>query len=257
VRPGGARWLGALALVALPVLPTGPSAQAYTEVAVVDGGAIAGVVRFTGKPVASGSAAVAARPDACGERRPPEVLVLGPDRGVAGGVVFVQGVRQGKRGHFDAVLDRRGCAFSPRIVATMAGARARVKNSDPVVHDARGLRGPMTVFHVAIPGKEQEVDITRRLTRPGVIRVVSDSAPHMAAWLIVHDSPYLAVTDDRGAFRIDDVPPGVYRVSVWHEGFRRRGVDPEGRPLYEMPHTITTQVTVAPRATTTVAFELR
>jgi hypothetical protein len=237
---------------------TGPSAaQAYTEIAVADGGAIAGIVRFTGKPVASDPAPLVSGPDACGERRAPEVLILGPDLGVVGGVVFVQGVRQGKRSHFDAVLDRRGCAFSPRVVATMAGARARVKNSDAIVHDARGLQGPRTVFHVAIPGKEQEVDITRRLTRPGVIRVVSDRAPHMAAWLIVHDSPYLAVTDARGAFRIEDVPPGVYRVSVWHAGFRRRGIDRDGRPLYELPHTITKQVTVAPRATTTIAFELR
>ena len=134
--------------------------------------------------------------------------MLGPDRGVVGGVVLVQGVTQGKPGRFDAVLDRRGCAFAPRVVATMAGARARVKNSDPVVHSARGLQDRTTVFHVAIPGKEQEVDITRRLTRPGIIRVVSDTAPHMTAWMIVHDSPYLAVTDERGAFRIEDVPPG-------------------------------------------------
>ena len=155
------------------------------------------------------------------------------------------------------VLDQRGCAFAPRVVATMAGARTRVKNSDPIVHSARGLQDQATVFHVAIAGKEQEVDITRRLSRPGIIRVVSDTAPHMAAWMIVHDSPYLAVTDERGAFRIEDIPPGAYRITVWHEGFRRRGTDREGRPLYEAPHTITKEVTVPPRATATVAFELR
>jgi hypothetical protein len=232
-------------------------AAAYTEIPVADGGTLAGVVRFTGKPVALGPIPVVDHRDGCGDGKPPQVLVLGPDRGVVGGVVLVQGVMQGKRSHVDAVLDRRGCVFAPRIVATMAGARVRVKNSDPIVHNARGVQDRVTVFHVAIPGKEQEVDITRRLTRPGIIRVVSDTAPHMAAWMIVHDSPYLAVTDERGRFRIEDIPPGIYRVSVWHEGFRRRGHDKDGRPLYEMPHTITKQVTVAPRSTATVAFELR
>jgi hypothetical protein len=108
-----------------------------------------------------------------------------------------------------------------------------VKNSDPFFMRPR-LQDRTTVFHVAIPGKEQEVDITRRLIRPGIIRVVSDTAPHMTAWVIVHDSPYLAVTDARGAFRIEDVPPGAYRVTVWHEGFRRRGT--AGDALYEAPH---------------------
>jgi hypothetical protein len=183
--------------------------------------------------------------------------VLGPDRSVVGGVILVAGVSRGKPGALDVVLEGRRCAFTPPVTATMVGARARVRNADPVLHSARGLQGTTTVFHVAIPGKEQEVDITRRLTRPGVIRVVADARPHMTAWMVVHDSPYLAVTDGRGAFRIEQIPPGSYRVTMWHPGFRRRGTDGEGRPLYEEPHTIVKEVTIAPRGMATVAFDLR
>ena len=61
----------------------------------------------------------------------------------------------------------------------------------------------------------------------------------------------------RGAFRIEDIPPGAYRVTMWHQGFRRRGIDRTGRLVYEEPHTITKEVAIAPRATATVAFELR
>src|SRR5438552_4105054 len=75
--------------------------------------------------------------------------------------------------------------------------------------------------------------------------------------LIVHDSPYVAVTDDRGAFRIADVPPGTYKVTMWHEGFRPRGVDKDGRPLYDEPRTITRHVTIAPKGAATVEFELK
>jgi len=247
----------ALGLAAVLGAASPRGAFAYSEVTVADGGVLSGTVRFSGRPVGHDSMPVTQHQDICGDRKPLEALTLGPDRGVVGGVVLVQHVARGKRGTFDVVLDHRGCAFAPRVVATMAGARARVKNSDPIVHSARGLQGQITVFHVAIPGKEQEVDITRRLTRPGIIRVVSDTAPYMAAWMIVHDSPYLAVTDERGAFRIEDIPPGDYRIIVWHEGFRRRGTDREGRPMYEAPHTLTRAVTVAPRSTATVAFELK
>jgi hypothetical protein len=234
-----------------------PEAAAYTAVTVPDGGALAGVVRFAGRPVASDSIPVTRRQDVCGDRKVLEPLVLGPDRGVVGGVVLVQGVAQGKPGRFDVVLDHRGCAVTPRVLVTMAGSRARVRNSDPIAHRTRGVQGQTTVFHVAIPGKEQEVDITRRLTRPGVVRIISETASHTPAWVIVHDSPYLAVTDERGAFRIDDIPPGAYRITVWHEGFRRRGTDRDGRPVYEAPHTITRDVTVTARGTATVAFELK
>ena len=39
----------------------------------------------------------------------------------------------------------------------------------------------------------------------------------MQGWLIVEDSPYYAVTDEKGAFKLTDVPAGDYDVKVWQE----------------------------------------
>jgi hypothetical protein len=108
-----------------------------------------------------------------------------------------------------------------------------------------------------LPNKEEIIDITRRLTRPGVVRVVCDVHPHMQAWMIVHDSPYVAVTDDKGAFRIDNIPPRTYKVTMWHEGFRPRGVDKDGRPRYDEPRILSKDVTIAPKSAATVQFELK
>jgi hypothetical protein len=79
----------------------------------------------------------------------------------------------------------------------------------------------------------------------------------MFAWLIVHDSPYFAVTDERGAYRIDGIPTGAYKVTMWHEGFRPKGTDKDGRPLYDEPHTVSRDVTIAPKATVALDFELK
>jgi hypothetical protein len=172
-------------------------------------------------------------------------------------VILIEGVTRGKKRNGDVVLDNANCLFVAHVTALMAGERARVRNSDPILHNTHGFLGKPTVFNLALPNRGQVIDITRRLTRPGVIRVLCDAHPHMSAWMVVHDSPYYAVTDERGAYRIDAVPPGTYRVTMWHEGFRARGTDKDGRPLYDEPRTVTREVTIAARAAATLDFELR
>jgi hypothetical protein len=42
----------------------------------------------------------------------------------------------------------------------------------------------------------------------------------MAAYIIVTPTPYYAVTDASGGFKIADVPDGSYTVTAWHEGMK-------------------------------------
>jgi hypothetical protein len=232
-------------------------AAAYEVVTVPDGGAVAGVVKFAGTPPRLPPLAVGKDREVCGDHKEAEALVVGPDRGVPGSVILVQGVARGKKSAGGVVLDQRRCVFVAHVTAVMTGDKARVKSSDAVLHHAHGWLGASTVFNLALPNRDQVIDITRRLTNPGVIRIVCDAHPHMSAWLIVHDSPYYAVTDERGAYRIDGVPPGAYRVTMWHEGYRPRGLDRDGHPRYDPPRTRTNNVTIAPGAMATVDFELR
>lgn len=232
-------------------------AGAYEEAAVPDGGTLSGVVRFVGPPPPLETLRVNKNREECGERKPSEALVLGTDRGVRGSVVRIEGIARGKKAGGDVVLDNRGCLFVPHVVAVMAGGRARIRNSDPMLHNTHGLHGARTVFNLALPLKDQVVDISRRLTKPGVVRVLCDAHPHMFAWLVVHDSPYVAVTDARGAYLVDQIPPGTYRVTTWHEGFRATGADKDGRPAYGEPVTTTREITIPARGAVTLDFELK
>jgi plastocyanin len=232
-------------------------AAAYEEVAVPDGGTLTGVVRFAGLAPKLDPISVNKNRDVCGEQKPSEALVVGPDGGVKGSVIVIEGVARGKKATGDVVLDNDRCLFVAHVTAVKAGDRVRVKNSDPILHNTHGFLGRPTIFNLALPNKGQLVDITRRLTKPGVVRVLCDAHPHMFAWIVVHDSPYLAVTDERGAFRIDGIPPGTWKVTMWHEGFRSRGADKDGRPVYEEPRTVSQEITIAPRATAAIEFELK
>jgi hypothetical protein len=248
--------LRAAAALLLALAVTAP-ARAYEVVAVADGGTLSGIVRFAGTPPTLPPLPVNKNRDVCGEQKEPEALVLGPDRGVRGSVILIEGVARGKKATTDVVLDNHRCVFVHHVTATMTGERTRVKNSDPILHNTHGFLGKPTVFNLALPNRDQMIDITKRLTKPGVVRVVCDAHPHMTAWMIVHDSPYYAVTDERGAYKIDGIPAGTYKVTMWHEGFRPKGLDKDGRPLYDEPHTITRDVTIAPRGAATLDFELK
>jgi hypothetical protein len=53
---------------------------------------------------------------------------------------------------------------------------------------------------------------------PGIVEVRCPEHPWARAYIAVFDHPYFAVTDERGAFKIDSLPAGTYTVKVWHEG---------------------------------------
>ena len=245
------------ALAAVFLLLVGAPCLAYEVATVQDGGTVTGTVKFVGTPPKLDPIPVNKNRDVCGEHKPVEALVLSADRGVKGSVILIEGVARGKKGGGDVVLDNNQCVFVSHVTAVGLKDKMAIRNSDPILHNTHGFLGAPTVFNVALPTKGQMIEVTKYLKKPGVVRVLCDAHPHMSAWMIVHDSPYFAVTDDRGAFRITDVPPGTYKVTMWHAGFRPKGADKDGRVLYDEPKTVTREVTVAPKAAATVDFELK
>jgi hypothetical protein len=90
----------------------------------------------------------------------------------------------------------------------------------------------------------------------------------MNAWVISLDHPYFSVTDERGRYRITDVPPGHYRLVMWHEGYTMMNqlayeeslrTDPGflQRPVYDKPYRLTQSVEVKAMEETHVDFVLQ
>jgi plastocyanin len=249
--------VGALVLVlGLGLHGVGRSNSTYVEGPVAEGGILAGRVRFAGEPPKSEPLAVRKNTDVCGEHKPSQALVVGPTGGVRGTVVAVEGIARGKRAP-ELELDNAKCLFVPHVSAVMAGAKVRIRNSDPILHNTHGYLERLTVFNIALPTKDQVIDVTQRIKKPGVVEVVCDAHTHMRAWIVVRDNPYFAVTDDSGQFRIDEIPPGRYRVTAWHEGWVVTGKDKDGRPLYDPPRILVQEVSVPPRGEVAVEFELK
>lgn len=244
----------AAVLVALLVAPA--AAAAYVEAAVADGGALTGRVHFVGEPVKGEPIPVRKNTDVCGETKPFEALLVGAGKGVKNTVVYLEGVERGKK-PADLELDNVKCLFVPHVAAVMVGARVRVRNTDPVLHNTHAFHDRVTVFNIAQPVKDQVIDVSQRIKRPGVIEVLCDAHTHMRGWLLARDNPYFAVTDADGRFRITEIPPGRYRVVAWHEGWIETGKDKDGRSVYDAPRVLTREVTVPARGEATLDFELK
>ena len=79
------------------------------------------------------------------------------------------------------------------------------------------------MFNVAKP--IQNMTVSMALEREGVVTVECDGRDWMQTYVAVASHPYVAVTDDDGAFRIDGIPPGSYKIRAWHEALRELDKD--------------------------------
>src|SRR6267143_6825662 len=134
--------------MAVVALPASTAQAAYEEIGVKDGGTLSGVVRFAGRPPKLDPLPAPRNREVCGEQKLSEALVVGPDRGVRGSVVLIEGVARGKKATVEVLLDNRRCLFVSHVSALAVGEKARVKNSDAILHNTHGLAGTATVFNL-------------------------------------------------------------------------------------------------------------
>jgi plastocyanin len=126
-----------------------------------------------------------------------------------------------------AVLDQKGCIYTPRVIGVRAGQQLEVLNSDDTLHNVHAL--PMSNQEFNTSAKQ----VSKTFTVPEVmVRFKCDVHPWMAAYVGVVAHPYFAVTDASGAFDIKGLPPGTYTLEAWHEVFGTRTatvtIDPKG-----------------------------
>lgn len=200
---------------------------AYEAITVSGAGTIKGGVAFKGSPPPPKRMLITKDKEVCGEgyREIREVEVK--NSGLGGVVVFIDGIQKGKAWKEPAkepawggyVLDQKGCVFIPYIQVVPKGVQLIMRNSDPVLHNTHAYEligtARRTLFNLAQPNPG---DITKeiKLRREQQIKVECDAHDFMHAWIFVADNPYYQVTDEKGSFEIGDVPPGTYKLKVWH-----------------------------------------
>ena len=179
-------------------------------------GGVSGTVRFAGPPPPTAPIPVSKDKAVCGTSVPDESFVAKDGR-LAHVVVVLKGAPALPPA--TAVLDQRGCRFTPHVQAVPLGSTLDIQNGDPLLHNIHGWLGRMTRFNVPMP--TQGMHAPAKLDRPGVVAVRCDVHGWMSAWIVVVEGP-AAVSGEDGAFSIRGVPAGSYTATAWHERLGER-----------------------------------
>ena len=156
--------------------------------------------------------------------------ISGKVSGVAGeSVVYVEAIA-GKT--FPAptqqpVMDQKGLMFQPHLMVVQQGTTVEFLNSDNVAHN---------VFWTSIGGNKklghnlgtwpQGEKRSFKFDNPGSVALLCNVHPEMSGYIVVVPTPYHAVTDKSGSYKIENVPDGSYTVTAWHEGGK-----PQSKPV--------------------------
>lgn len=112
-----------------------------------------------------------------------------------------------------AIVDQIDKTFVPHALAVEVGTLVNFPNSDDIRHhvysfsEAKSFELPL---YKGMPAEPVLFD------RAGVAVLGCNIHDAMRAYIYIADSPYFAVSGEDGVARIAELPPGDYKVQVWH-----------------------------------------
>jgi plastocyanin len=111
-------------------------------------------------------------------------------------------------------MDQRSLLFVPHVLPVVRGTTVRFLNNDPEPHNVYSPEGRYNLGTWP-PGETRDFTFTQ----PGVFTQLCRVHPDMLAFVVVLETPYFALTDQAGRFRIANVPPGKYTLVAWSEEY--------------------------------------
>jgi plastocyanin len=140
-------------------------------------------------------------------------------------------------------LVQKNKSFQPALLVIPVGGKVEFPNHDPFFHNVFSLfEGERFDLGLYESGTTRFV----QFDKPGVSFIFCNIHAQMSAVVIALATPYYAISDSRGEVTLPDVPPGRYRLQVFHSS-----VAPD------QLRALDREITVAPGDTSLGSFTLK
>lgn len=113
-----------------------------------------------------------------------------------------------------AIIVQDNEEFSPTVTVVVVGGKVLIPNRDKVQHHVYSL-SPAKRFDIPLYKGEMKDPVV--FDRPGIVALGCNIHDWMAAYVVVLATPHFAKSAAAGTAQIADLPPGRYRLEVWHQ----------------------------------------
>jgi plastocyanin len=123
-------------------------------------------------------------------------------------------------------LEQTQRRFARRVTVVTTGTEVRFPNRDTVRHHVYSF-SPAKTFELKLYTGTPATPVV--FDKPGIAVLGCNIHDQMLAWVVIVETPHHATSDAQGQLRLDNVPPGSYRLRSWHPGL------PPGAPASDEP----------------------
>jgi len=210
------------------------SGWAYQEMEVTNGGTIQGKVTLIGEMPYPRIYHLILFPniDMCAEidtddemNRVLEDFKVSPDGGLKDVVVTLEHVDAGKPFNKEPInITAENCKFLPDVNVIRQGESFKIDNIDAVMHNSQVYqkeRGKI-LLNIPIPAEEVSDGKITFKKKYKIMQMICGMHEFMQTWGYRVQNPYYAQTKIDGNFKIDNIPPGEYKVTAWHYLIKRQ-----------------------------------
>ena len=210
------------------------SGWAYQEMEVTNGGTIQGKVTLIGEMPYPRIYHLILFPniDMCAEvdtddemNRVLEDFKVSPDGGLKDVVVTLKHVDAGKPFNKEPInITAENCKFLPDVNVIRQGESFNIDNIDAVMHNSQVYqkeRGKI-LLNIPIPAEEVSDGKITFKKKYKIMQMICGMHEFMQTWGYRVQNPYYAQTKIDGNFKIDNIPPGEYKVTAWHYLIKRQ-----------------------------------
>jgi len=151
-----------------------------------------------------------------------ENVVINKNGTLAHVLVYIKkGAKKTKAPTTPVKFDQTKCMYSPHILGVQVGQPIEIINSDSFLHNVHSMAKKNKNFNMGMATKGQK--ITKTFSKAEVpLKVKCDVHGWMLAYFGVFNHPYFAVTDSKGEYKLEGLPPGKYTVEAWHEKYKKK-----------------------------------